>query len=220
MLKFELKKRIITSLFLISLLTLMFFYNFVLIISLIVIVVCAWIEFYALIAKILTKENSKNKVIRFTYKTISLIYLTTLIYFIIIIKSLNYQLEDALIYSILVSILTDIGGLITGKIFKGKKLTKISPKKTISGALGSFLFSLMLVPFYLNVFTDYKMPVLILITLLVSLTSQIGDLFISFLKRKASVKDTSNLLPGHGGVLDRIDGMIFSIPACLIIFYL
>jgi len=220
MLKFELKKRIITSLFLFSLLTLMFFYNFVLIISLIVIVVCAWIEFYALIAKILKKENSKNNVLRFTYKAISLIYLTTLIYFIIIIKSLNYQLEDALIYSILVSILTDIGGLITGKIFKGKKLTKISPKKTISGALGSLLFSLMLVPFYLNVFTDYKMPVLILITLLVSLTSQIGDLFISFLKRKASVKDTSNLLPGHGGVLDRIDGMIFSIPACLIIFYL
>ena len=220
MLKFELKKRIITSLFLFSLLTLMFFYNFVLIISLIVIVVFAWIEFYALIAKILKKENSKNKVLRFTYKAISLIYLTTLIYFIIIIKSLNYQLEDALIYSILVSILTDIGGLITGKIFKGKKLTKISPKKTISGALRSFLFSLMLVPFYLNIFTDYKIPVLILITLLVSLTSQIGDLFISFLKRKASVKDTSNLLPGHGGVLDRIDGMIFSIPVCLIIFYI
>ena len=220
MLKFELKERIITSLFLFTLLTLMFFFNFILIISLIVIAVCAWIEFYALITKILKKENSKNKVLRFTYKAISLIYLTTLIYFIIIIKSLNYQLEDALIYSILVSILTDIGGLITGKIFKGKKLTKISPKKTISGALGSFLFSLMLVPFYLNVFTDYKMPVLILITLLVSLTSQIGDLFISFLKRKASVKDTSNLLPGHGGVLDRIDGMIFSIPACLIIFYL
>jgi len=220
MLKCELKKRIITSLFLISLLTLMFFYNFVLIISLIVIAVCAWIEFYALIAKILNKENRKNKVLRFIYKAISLFYLTILIYFIIIVKSLNYQLEYALIYSILVSILTDIGGLIIGKIFKGKKLTKISPKKTISGALGSFLFSLMLVPFYLNVFTDYKIPVLILITLLVSLTSQIGDLFISSLKRKASVKDTSNLLPGHGGVLDRIDGMIFSIPVCLIIFYL
>ena len=220
MLKFELKKRIITSLFLFSLLTLMFFYNFVLIISLIVIAVCAWIEFYALIAKILNKENRKNKVLRFIYKAISLFYLTILIYFIIIIKSLNYQLEDALIYSILVSILTDIGGLITGKIFKGKKLTKISPKKTISGALGSFLFSLMLVPFYLNIFTDYKIPVLILITLVVSFTSQAGDLFISFLKRKASVKNTSNLLPGHGGVLDRIDGMIFSIPVCLIIFYI
>ena len=220
MLKHELKKRIITSLFLFSLLTLMFFYNFVLIISLIVIAVCAWIEFYALIEKILKKENSKNKILRFIYKTISLIYLTILIYFIIIVKSLNYQLEDALVYSILVSILTDIGGLIIGKIFKGKKLTKISPKKTISGALGSFLFSLILVPFYLDIFIDYKISVLILITLLVSSISQIGDLFISFLKRKASVKNTSNLLPGHGGVLDRIDGMVFSIPACLIIFYI
>ena len=220
MMKLELKKRIITSLFLFSLLTLMFFYNFVLIISLIVIAVCAWIEFYALIIKILKIESNKNKILRFIYKTISLIYLTVLIYFIIIVKSLNYQLEDALVYSILVSILTDIGGLIIGKIFKGKKLTKISPKKTISGAFGSFLFSLMLVPFYLNVFTDLNIFALILITLVVSLASQIGDLFISFLKRKASVKDTSNLLPGHGGVLDRIDGMIFSIPVCLILFYI
>jgi phosphatidate cytidylyltransferase len=220
MMKLELKKRIITSLFLFSLLTLMFFYNFVLIISLIVIAVCAWIEFYALIIKILKIESNKNKILRFIYKTISLIYLTVLIYFIIIVKSLNYQLEDALVYSILVSILTDIGGLIIGKIFKGKKLTKISPKKTISGAFGSFLFSLMLVPFYLNVFTDLNIPALILITLVVSFASQIGDLFVSFLKRKASVKDTSNLLPGHGGVLDRIDGMIFSIPVCLIVFYI
>jgi len=220
MLKLELKKRIITSLFLFFLLTLMFFYNFVLITSLIVIAVCAWIEFYALIAKILKIEGNMNKILRFICKTMSLIYLTILIYFIIIVKSLNYQLEDALVYSILVSILTDIGGLIIGKIFKGKKLTKISPKKTISGAFGSFLFSLMLVPFYLNVFTDLNIFALILITLVVSLASQIGDLFISFLKRKASVKDTSNLLPGHGGVLDRIDGMIFSIPVCLILFYI
>ena len=220
MMKLELKKRITTSILLFSLLTLMFFYNFVLIISLIVIAVCAWIEFYALIEKILKKENSKNKILRFIYKTISLVYLTILIYFIIIVKSLNYQLEDALVYSILVSILTDIGGLVIGKLFKGKKLTKISPKKTISGALGSFLFSLILVPFYLDIFIDYKISVLILITLLVSSISQIGDLFISFLKRKASVKNTSNLLPGHGGVLDRIDGMVFSIPACLIIFYI
>jgi len=218
MLKLELKKRIITSLFLFFLLTLMFFYNFILIISLIVIAVCAWIEFYALIAKILKNESNKNKILRFIFKTISLIYLTILIYFIIVIKSLNHQLVDALVYSILVSILTDIGGLIIGKIFKGKKLTKISPKKTISGALGSFLFSLILVPFYLNVFTDLNIFALILITLAVSFASQIGDLFISFLKRKAAVKDTSNLLPGHGGVLDRIDGMIFSIPVCLIVF--
>ena len=76
----------------------------------------------------------------------------------------------------------------------------------------------MLVPFYFNNFIDYKTSILILITLAVSLTSQIGDIFISYLKRKAKVKDTSNLLPGHGGVLDRIDGMIFAIPVGLLIF--
>tara|TARA_B110000027_G_C16101595_1_gene293346 strand:+ start:680 stop:1339 length:660 start_codon:yes stop_codon:yes gene_type:complete len=218
--RLETKKRIITSVFLFSLSILMFLYNFVLIISLIVIAICAWVEFYGLISRILKKENNKNKILRFLYKTISLFYLTILIYFIITIQSLNLELKDALIYSVLVSILTDIGGLVIGKMFKGKKLTKISPKKTISGALGSFLFSLTLVPFYVNIFTDYKTSILILITLVVSLTSQIGDIFISFLKRRAKVKDTSNLLPGHGGVLDRIDGMIVAIPVCLIIFYI
>ena len=220
MMRLETKKRIITSVFLFSLSILMFLYNFVLIISLIVIAICAWVEFYGLISRILKKENNKNKILRFLYKTISLFYLTILIYFIITIQSLNLELKDALIYSVLVSILTDIGGLVIGKMFKGKKLTKISPKKTISGALGSFLFSLTLVPFYVNIFTDYKTSILILITLVVSLTSQIGDIFISFLKRRAKVKDTSNLLPGHGGVLDRIDGMIVAIPVCLIIFYI
>ena len=220
MMRLETKKRIITSVFLFSLSILMFLYNFVLIISLIVIAICAWVEFYGLISRILKKENNKNKILRFLYKTISLFYLTILIYFIITIQSLNLELKDALIYSVLVSILTDIGGLVIGKMFKGKKLTKISPKKTISGALGSFLFSLTLVPFYVNIFTDYKTSILILITLVVSLTSQIGDIFISLLKRRAKVKDTSNLLPGHGGVLDRIDGMIVAIPVCLIIFYI
>ena len=131
---------------------------------------------------------------------------------------MNTELNDALVYALLISILTDIGGLVTGSIIKGKKLTKISPKKTISGSLGSFFFSITLVPFYLNIFIDHKIIVLVLITLVISLTSQIGDLFISFLKRKANVKDTSNLLPGHGGILDRIDGMIFAIPISLIIF--
>ena len=131
---------------------------------------------------------------------------------------MNSELKDALVYILLISILTDIGGLVIGSTFKGKKLTKISPKKTVSGALGSLFFSLMLVPFYFNSFIDYKTSILILITLAVSLTSQIGDIFISYLKRKAKVKDTSNLLPGHGGVLDRIDGMIFAIPVGLFIF--
>ena len=123
-----------------------------------------------------------------------------------------------LIFSIVIAIVSDVGGLVVGKIFKGKKLTKISPKKTISGALGSIIFSLLLIPFFNNFFQDYKISILILITLTISLSAQIGDLFISFLKRKAKVKDTSNLLPGHGGVLDRIDGIIFALPVGLLIF--
>ena len=218
MMKLEMQKRIITSICLFFLLILMYYYNFILIISLILIAISAWIEFNFLIIKILKKKNNKNKILKFLSKTISLIFFTILIYTIIIIKSLNSELKDALIYILLISILTDIGGLVIGSTFKGKKLTKISPKKTVSGALGSLFFSLMLVPFYFNSFIDYKTSILILITLAVSLTSQIGDIFISYLKRKAKVKDTSNLLPGHGGVLDRIDGMIFAIPVGLFIF--
>ena len=218
MIKFEMQKRIITSVFLLFLLIFMYYYNFILIISLVLIAIIAWIEFNALINKILKKKNNKNKILIFLFKTISLIFFTILIYSIIIIKSLNSELKDALVYILLISILTDIGGLVIGSTFKGKKLTKISPKKTVSGAFGSIFFSLMLVPFYLDIFKDYKISILILITLAVSLTSQTGDIFISYLKRKAKVKDTSNLLPGHGGVLDRIDGMIFAIPVGLFIF--
>ena len=114
--------------------------------------------------------------------------------------------------------MSDVGGLIVGKVFRGKKLTKISPNKTVSGSIGSFLFSLFLIPFFLEYLTIQSIIELTIITILISLSSQIGDLMISLLKRKAKVKNTSDLLPGHGGVLDRIDGMIFSIPFGLILF--
>ena len=114
--------------------------------------------------------------------------------------------------------MSDIGGLIIGKIFKGKKLSKISPNKTISGSLGSFIFSLLLIPFFLKYFNNYNILTIILFTVIISLASQLGDLLISAIKRKAKVKDTSDLLPGHGGVLDRIDGIIFAIPVGLLIF--
>ena len=123
-----------------------------------------------------------------------------------------------IVYSLLVSITSDLGGMLFGKIFKGKKLTKISPNKTISGSLGSFICSLTLIPFFLDFFLNHNILILLIITLLISLTSQLGDLFISLLKRKANVKNTSDLLPGHGGVLDRIDGMLFAIPVGFIIF--
>jgi phosphatidate cytidylyltransferase len=208
----ELKKRIITSTFLLILLCLMFFYTYILIISLILIALISWIEFYGLISKIFKKEDKTSKILRFIYKAASLFYLTILIYLIISTSVISAQYKILIIYPILISIMSDIGGLVIGKIFKGKKLTKISPKKTISGSIGSFIFSIFLIPFFINYLPEQNLSSLLLITMFISLISQLGDLFISLLKRIAKVKDTSDLLPGHGGVLDRIDGIIFSIP--------
>ena len=208
----ELKKRIITSTFLLILLCLMFFYTYVLIISLILIALISWIEFYGLISKIFKKEDKTSKILRFIYKAASLFYLTILIYLIISTSVISVQYKILIVYPILISIMSDIGGLVIGKIFKGKKLTKISPKKTISGSIGSFIFSIFLIPFFINHLPEQDLSSLLLITMFISLISQLGDLFISLLKRIAKVKDTSDLLPGHGGVLDRIDGIIFSIP--------
>jgi len=214
----NIKKRILTSVLLISLLIGMFFYSYIMIISLIIISIISWIEFYALISKILKKNILKDKFLRFFYKTLSLIYLSGLVYLIFAIESGYSNLKIYLLYSVLVAILSDIGGLVCGKIFKGKKLSKISPNKTISGSLGSFIFSILLIPFFYKGQIDQTLVNIFLITIIISLTSQLGDLFISLLKRKAKVKDTSDLLPGHGGVLDRIDGIIFAIPLGIFLF--
>mgnify|MGYP000980402169 FL=1 len=208
----ELKKRIITSVFLLVLLYFMYFYTFILIISVTVISIISWIEFNGLIFKIFKKNKNKNKLLRFCYKAISLIYFSILIYLFLLIKSQKTDFEIFIIFSILISVMSDIGGLVVGKTFKGKKLTKISPNKTISGSIGSFIFSLSLIPIFLDYLINYNFLTLFIITLIISLTSQMGDLLISLLKRKAKVKNTSDLLPGHGGILDRIDGIIFAIP--------
>ena len=214
----ELKKRIITSIFLLTLLFLMFLYPFILIISSIIIGLISWIEFYALISKIVRNNDVKSKILRFLYKSSSLLYLSGLVFFIISAKFININLHTVLIYSLLVAVMSDIGGLVIGKIFKGKKLSKISPNKTISGSFGSFIFSLILVPFFLKYLSGYNILTIILFTAIISLASQLGDLLISLLKRKAKVKDTSDLLPGHGGFLDRIDGIILAVPIGLLIF--
>jgi phosphatidate cytidylyltransferase len=212
------KKRVITSIFLTSLLIGMFFYSYIMIVSLIIIAIITWIEFYALISKILKKNILKDRIFRFIYKTLSLFYLSGLVYLIFAIESKYSNFKIYLLYSVLVAILSDIGGLVCGKIFKGRKLTKISPNKTISGSIGSFIFSLLLIPFFYKSQIDQNLLSILLITIIISLISQLGDLFISFLKRKAKVKDTSDLLPGHGGVLDRIDGIIFAIPLGIFLF--
>ncbi len=216
----ELKKRIITSLILLSLLTLMYIYSYIMIISLIVIAMISWIEFYALISKIIKKNTIKDKLFRFLFKTISLLYLSLLVYLIFYIESYNLNLKIYLLYSVLIAILSDIGGLVFGKNFKGRKLTKISPNKTVSGSIGSFIFSILLIPLFQGKLVEYNLLMLFFITMLISLTSQLGDLFISYLKRKAHVKNTSDILPGHGGFLDRVDGIIFAIPIGILLFIL
>jgi len=127
---------------------------------------------------------------------------------------------------ILICIFTDLGGYIFGKVFKGPKLIKISPKKTYAGAIGGFILSLVASLIYLkytdkgtitflnlSILTDITLnKVYLLFILVISLISQIGDLIISYFKRLAKVKDTGNLLPGHGGLLDRLDGIVFAIP--------
>jgi len=137
---------------------------------------------------------------------------------------------------LIICIFTDLGGYIFGKLFKGPKLTKISPQKTYSGALGSFFLSLIAAiifikySYYLN-FDYYQLSakynqslelnnLIFVLIVLVSLISQIGDLIISFFKRLAKVKDTGSFFPGHGGILDRIDGIIFAMPTSYILLTL
>ena len=207
-------KRIFTSIPLIFLLVLSFFNSYFLIITLIILSLISWIEFRGLINKIF-KEN----IFILLINLLSLLYLiifSSLVFFGILQE--NFKIN--ILYLFLVCILSDVGGLLFGKIFKGKKLTKISPNKTISGSIGSFVLSLVLVPFFYFLFNDKFLNLfhLILISFLVSFFCQVGDLFISFLKRRAKVKDTGNILPGHGGLLDRIDGMLFAVPIGIIIW--
>tara|TARA_B100000579_G_C22838164_1_gene859969 strand:- start:1934 stop:2317 length:384 start_codon:yes stop_codon:yes gene_type:complete len=109
-------------------------------------------------------------------------------------------------------IASDIGGFTFGKLFKGPKLTKISPNKTISGAIGSIFFSVFFLSLLMNYLIISFNYVIILVGFLTSLSCQTGDLLVSFLKRKSLTKDTGNLLPGHGGVLDRVDGILLGLP--------
>lgn len=208
----ELKKRILTSILLFSLLSAMYLYSFIMIGSLLIMAIIVWIEFYAMVSKIIKKNKFKDRLLRFMLKSGSLLYLSLFVYFVFIIESHLTDLKIYLLYSVLIAILSDIGGLIFGKTFKGKKLTKISPNKTISGSIGSFVLSIFLIPIFYNNLIIYDFLTLLILTIAISLTSQLGDLFISYLKRKAKVKDTSDLLPGHGGLLDRVDGIIFAAP--------
>tara|TARA_B100000749_G_scaffold23722_1_gene17067 strand:+ start:1686 stop:2333 length:648 start_codon:yes stop_codon:yes gene_type:complete len=206
----ELKKRIITSIVLIGIFLFCYFIHAYFFYALIVIVsLISWIELNNIFKKIKLKKSLKNINV-----FLSFIYLS----FFAFIVCYSYYEKISLIFILLVCIFSDVGGYIIGKTIGGKKLTKISPKKTISGSIGSLFFSIIPL-FILNIYDNDEYPIKIfifLLCLLISLACQIGDLFISYLKRKAKVKDAGNILPGHGGLLDRIDGIILAVPVGIV----
>ena len=125
-----------------------------------------------------------------------------------------YEISNNLfwIYVLSVCISTDLGGYIFGKIFKGPKLTKISPNKTYAGMIGGFFLSLITL-FVFFIWINEEISIIwFIITILLSFISQVGDITISYFKRLSKIKHTGKIIPGHGGLLDRIDGMIFAFP--------
>ena len=210
MIKEEIVKRILSSIILIP--TVLFFiikgsflFNFF-------IFICFLITTYEWL------KLSKNNL----FKLLGTIFIIISFYTIFKIRN---EFDRDYFHLLLVAIIcasTDIGGYLFGNIFKGPKLTKISPKKTYSGVIGSFLLSRI----FANLFLEFSSNVqnfkftkeMFLFILLVSFVSQIGDLIISYFKRKSKMKDTGTIIPGHGGILDRIDGVIFAIPFSYVLF--
>ena len=135
----------------------------------------------------------------------------------------NHFGNESLSYFLLIIIIcisTDIGGYFFGKTFKGPKLTKISPNKTYSGALGSIILSLTTVLFLTYYFVKIIDLKIAIVAIMTSIFCQIGDLTFSFLKRKARLQDTGKILPGHGGILDRLDGILLGVPLGFVTFVL
>ena len=209
----NLKRRLYTSLILLCVsFTCLFLNKYLWLLLLTIASIICFIEFNNLTKKIWKRKKSA-------------IYLSNLIsfcYLIFFIFISHDFIRINITVILLICIFSDIGGYVIGKSVGGKKLTKISPNKTVSGSLGSFVFALIPIIFiflYFDIVHNYELDygILIVFTFLTSFICQAGDLFISFFKRKAKVKDTGTILPGHGGLLDRIDGIIFALPLAVIL---
>jgi len=217
----NLLKRIITSIFLLSLLIFInFSHKSIFIISILIIGLTICLEANNLFSKFLTNKHSKKSypINKLNIKFI-ILNMITFFYIFFVFCNLSYEIHRSegpifFLYVISVCFFTDIGGYVFGKIIGGKKLSKISPNKNIAGTVGSFILSTIPLIIVINFnYLDLELSVKnIIFCLLISLISQLGDLFISLIKRKAKIKDTGNLLPGHGGILDRVDGIIFAVP--------
>ena len=200
----EISKRIFSSIILLPIVILIiitgsFIFNFFLILCLLI----SAYEWHVMIKKIIKKY-------------LGILFITLSFYSIFKIRN---SIDGEYIYLLLITIIcisTDIGGYLFGKLLKGPKLTKISPNKTFSGMMGSFLLPIILLYFFsetINFDYSYKINLeIITFTILVSAVSQFGDITVSYFKRVSNIKDTGKIIPGHGGLLDRIDGMIFAYP--------
>ncbi|MAD13568.1 MAG: phosphatidate cytidylyltransferase [Pelagibacteraceae bacterium] len=208
------KKRIYTSAALFVLLYLIIIYKLALVYSLVILSVLSIIEFLNL-----TKKVFKNKFNFFLINSLFFIY--TLI-FCSIFFFLTVTIESKIILFIILigCIASDIGGFIFGKLFKGPKLTHISPNKTYSGAIGSLFLTVITMSFLFFYITNFLSIEILIVSFMTSIFCQFGDLLFSYLKRKAKQKDTGNIFPGHGGVLDRLDGIFLGLPSGLIIMLL
>ena len=202
----NLKKRFFTSLVLFLFLSLIIVSNYLLVFFLLTLGVLSILEFINLTKRIFKKKLS------ILYVSLLFIFYVFTFCYLFYLFSLSYQFKVILFSLLLGCIASDIGGFVFGNVFKGPRLISISPNKTISGAIGSIILSLFTIPsliFYLTGYFDYK---IFLVSISTSIFCQLGDLFFSFLKRKAKLKDTGKIFPGHGGVLDRLDGIFVGTP--------
>ena len=200
------KNRLLTSIFLFITILLIIKYDPLLLFVLIIFGVLSVIEFFNIIKKI-----TKNNIIKLIQNIMFVLYvfLFCLLFFVF---SNIIQLKVILYIILSGCIASDIGGFVIGKTIKGPKLTSISPNKTISGSFGSIIFSIIVMNLLFLYFLNTFSLNLIVISLFTSIGCQVGDLFFSYLKRKAKIKDTGNFLPGHGGIIDRLDGIFLGIP--------
>lgn len=201
-----LQKRIYTSFLLLFTVILIFKFNAILVYFLIILGVLSILEFINL-----TKKINLNQYILILINSFFIFYV--FVYCLFFFFFSNIEIFKLILFILLFGcIASDVGGFVFGKIFKGPKLTPISPNKTFTGSAGSLILCTIVVSFLSFFFINTLNFKIVLIALITSMFCQLGDLLFSFLKRKANLKDTGKILPGHGGILDRLDGIFLGIP--------